>query len=147
MTPATGKEAQIEELADRLHSIAIHLLRTVRPQDAAAGIGPAQLSALSVLVFAGPLSLSDLARAEQVKAPTMSRIVDALQNGGLARRIMNQQDRRAVLVRATPRGTKLLHEGRRRRVGFLAEKLSTLNDRDLKHIEAALRGVEKVLRR
>src|SRR5215475_8975886 len=78
-----------EDLADRLHSAAIHLLRLVRGQDAAAGIGPARLSALSVIVFAGPLSLNDLARAEQVRPPTVSRIVDALETEGLARRRVN----------------------------------------------------------
>jgi DNA-binding MarR family transcriptional regulator len=61
--------------ADRLHSAAIHLLRRVRQQDTASGVGPAQLSALSVLVFAGPKTLGDLAAAEQVKPPTMSRVV------------------------------------------------------------------------
>jgi DNA-binding MarR family transcriptional regulator len=145
MRKTKGKEAPIEQLADRLHSTAIHLLRLVRPQDAAAGIGPAQLSALSVLVFAGPLSLSDLAGAEQVKAPTMSRIVDALQNGGLARRITNRQDRRAVLINATARGAKLLHEGRRRRVEFLAGKLRNLSERELERIEIALQEIDKIL--
>ncbi|HET7871395.1 MAG TPA: MarR family transcriptional regulator, partial [Terriglobales bacterium] len=106
-----GRTAR-EALADRLHSAAIHLLRLVRVEDAAAGIGPAQLSALSVLVFGGPLSLTALARAEQVKAPTMSRIVDALETGGLARRRVNPRDRRAVHLEATEKGALLLHRGR-----------------------------------
>ena len=62
-------------VADRLHSAAIHLLRRVRQQDVATGEGPARLSALSVLVFGGPKTLGELAAAEQVKPPTMSRIV------------------------------------------------------------------------
>ncbi len=69
--------------ADRLHSAAIHLLRRVRLQDAAAGVGPAQLSALSVLVFAGPKALGELAAAEQVKPPTMSRVVAGLKRSRL----------------------------------------------------------------
>src|SRR5215472_4786 len=93
-----------EEVADRLHSAAIHLLRRVRAQDAASGVGPARLSALSVVVFAGPLSLQDLARAEQVRPPTMSRVVDGLQVAGLARRNVNTQDRRAVHIEATAKG-------------------------------------------
>src|SRR5882762_3336907 len=64
--------------ADRLHSAAIHLLRRVRQQDVASGVGPAQLSALSVLVFGGVKTLGELAVAEQVKPPTMSRIVSGL---------------------------------------------------------------------
>src|SRR3954463_14052103 len=66
---------ELLELADRLHSTAIHLLRRVRKQDVAIGQGPARLSALSVLVFGGPKTLGELAAAEQVKPPTMSRIV------------------------------------------------------------------------
>src|SRR6478752_9901737 len=93
--------AKAEGLADRLHSTAIHLLRLVRVQDAAAGIGPAQLSALSVIVFGGPVSLNDLARAEQVRPPTMSRIVDGLEAAGLAKRSANPEDRRAVTIEAT----------------------------------------------
>ena len=97
-----------EDLADRLHSAAIHLLRLVRGQDVATGVGPAQLSALSVLVFAGARSLNELARAEQVRPPTMSRIVDALEAQGLARRSANQQDRRALLIEATLKGVQIL---------------------------------------
>src|SRR5512147_1233653 len=103
-SPSSSTEA----LADRLHSAAIHLMRLVRVQDAAAGIGPAQLSALSVLVFGGPLSLNQLARAEQVKPPTMSRIVDALEKAGLARRRENPSDRRAVVLESTEKGASLL---------------------------------------
>jgi len=77
-------------VADRLHSAAIHLLRRVRKQDVATGEGPARLSALSVLVFGGQKTLSELAAAEQVKPPTMSRIVAGLaRNGGSPRRLSN----------------------------------------------------------
>src|SRR5215813_15573104 len=109
-----AKRANTEDLADQLHSAAIHLLRLVRVQDTASGLGPARLSALSVIVFGGPASLNHLARAEQVRPPTMSRIVDALEAEGLARRRANPQDRRAVLIAATEKGIKILQEGRRR---------------------------------
>src|SRR5215467_3653638 len=72
------KAGELEAIADRLHSTAIHLLRRVRKQDVATGEGPARLSALSVLVFGGPKTLKELAAAEQVKPPTMSRIVAGL---------------------------------------------------------------------
>lgn len=137
----------LQELADRLHSTAIHVLRLVRGQDSTTGIGPAQLSALSVIVFAGPISLKDLAGAEQVKAPTMSRIADALQRAGLVRRLADRQDRRAVLIRATPKGTALLHKGRKRRVEFLASYLERLNYGELKEIEKALKAVQEALQR
>ena len=135
-----------ENLADRLHSAAIHILRLVRGQDAATGVGPAQLSALSVLVFGGPLSLNALARAEQVRPPTMSRIVDALEAQGLARRRANPQDRRALLIEATNKGADILKLGRKRRVRFLAHHLRQLSPAELKQIEAALAAIQKVIR-
>src|SRR5205807_7228830 len=91
--------------ADRLHSAAIHLLRRLRVRDRESGVGPAQLSALSVLVFGGPRSLGELADAEQVRPPTMSRIVSGLAAAGLVRREATEDGRRVRLV-ATVKGTK-----------------------------------------
>jgi DNA-binding MarR family transcriptional regulator len=135
-----------EQLADRLHSTAIYLLRLVRVEDSAAGIGPAQLSAMSVIVFGGPMSLNDLARAEQVKPPTMSRIVDALEAAGLARRRVNLADRRALVIAATEKGAALLREGRKRRVKFLARYLARLSASELAGLERALSSIQKALR-
>jgi DNA-binding MarR family transcriptional regulator len=139
------KITQAADLADGLHSTAIRLLRLVRVQDAAGGIAPARLSALSVIVFGGPVSLRDLARAEQVRPPTMSRIVDALEGDGLAHRQVNQQDRRAVLIEATEKGTTLLKQARKRRVKFLASYLSRLASSELSDIERAVRAIQKAL--
>jgi DNA-binding MarR family transcriptional regulator len=141
----TAKADQIEKLADQLHSSAIRLLRLVRVQDTASGIAPARLSALSVIVFGGPLSLRDLARAEQVRPPTMSRIVDALEAQGLARRRIDREDRRAVLIATTKKGAELLKRGRARRVKFLAKYLSTLNSTELSDIASALEAIQKAL--
>ena len=135
----------LEEVADRLHSAAIHLLRLVRVQDAVTGVAPARLSALSVIVFGGPLSLNDLARAEQVRPPTMSRIVDALEAAGLARRRTNPDDRRAVLIEATARGMAILRKGRKRRVRFLAKYLSGLEAAEVEEIGRAVELVRKAL--
>jgi DNA-binding MarR family transcriptional regulator len=140
-----AKLNKIEDLADRLHSTAIHLLRQARVQDAATGIAPARLSALSVLVFGGAMSLNDLARAEQVRPPTMSRIVDALESEGLARRTVNPQDRRAVVIEATEKGTAILWQGRKRRVKFLAKRLSRLGEAERKQIENAVQAIHKAM--
>jgi DNA-binding MarR family transcriptional regulator len=142
-----AKLNKIEDLADRLHSAAIHLLRQVRVEDAATGIAPARLSALSVLVFGGAMSLNDLARAEQVRPPTMSRIVDALEAEGLARRTVNPQDRRAIVVEATEKGTAILWQGRKRRVKFLAKRLLRLSEAERKQIELAVQAIQKAMAR
>ena len=88
-------------VADALHSAAIHLLRGVRKEDERTGVGPARLSALSVLVFAGPMRLTELAGIEQVKPPTMTKVIAGLEAGGLVRRRADAQDARAVRLEAT----------------------------------------------
>jgi DNA-binding MarR family transcriptional regulator len=117
------------QTADRLHSAAIHLLRRLRVRDRESGIGPAQLSALSVLVFGGARSLGELADAEQVRPPTMSRIVTSLTAAGLVKREATDDGRRVRLV-ATAKGTKILWEGRKRRVESLANALAALGERE-----------------
>jgi DNA-binding MarR family transcriptional regulator len=142
-----AKKPKTEDLADRLHSTAIHLLRLVRVRDAASGISPARLSALSVIVFGGPVSLNDLARAEQVRPPTASRIVDALETAGLARRRVNEQDRRAVLIEATEKGAAMLKQGRKRRVRFLASRLSRLSRAERRDIDRAVQAIQKAMKK
>ena len=127
------------EVADRLHSAAIHLLRHARKRDMVAGQGPARLSALSVLVFSGPMALGQLATAEQVKAPTMSRIVTGLKRSGLARIETDAKDARRIQVAATAKGKRLLQQARARRIQLLAETLSGLRESEM---EALLRAAE-----
>jgi DNA-binding MarR family transcriptional regulator len=131
-------------VADALHSAAIHLLRGVREEDAQTGVGPAQLSALSVLVFGGPMRLTKLARVEQVRPPTMTKVVTGLEARGLVKRRADHEDARAVRLEATARGTKLLQEGRRRRVERLAATLATLDHDDLEVLARAAAIIERV---
>jgi DNA-binding MarR family transcriptional regulator len=149
MTPPEAIIAPPEALAaaDRLHSAAIHLLRRVRRQDAAAGIGPAQLSALSVLVFAGPKTLGELAAAEQIKAPTMSRIVAGLKRSHLIEITRDPDDARRLHIGPTAKGARLLQEGRQRRIAYLAAHLASLTIAELAQIGAAAEILEMVLRR
>ena len=127
---ASPHSVRPEPLAERLHSGAVHLLRRLRREDSATGLSPARLSALSVLVFGGPMRISELARAEQVKTPTMTPIVAALEASELITRVKDEQDARASVVRATPRGQKLMEEGRARRVATLAADLRRLTAED-----------------
>jgi DNA-binding MarR family transcriptional regulator len=134
------------DVADRLHSAAIHLLRRIRKEDTLTGIGPAQLSALSVLVFGGPMTLGHLAAAEQVKPPTMTRIVAGLERSGLATRVADAKDARRVQIRATPKGTRLLQAGRKRRIEYLACQLVSLTERERSTLTEAVQILEEVLR-
>lgn len=133
-------------VADRLHSAAIRLLRRLRAQDRASGVGPAQLSALSVLVFAGPRSLKELAEAEQVRPPTMSRIVAGLRRSGLVRAEAVGADRRKLRLVPTPKGVRVMQQGRRRRVERLARALRTLPADEVRRLNHAAEAIFRIVR-
>jgi DNA-binding MarR family transcriptional regulator len=130
--------------ADALHSAAIHVLRRVRIEDERATLPPGRLSALSVLVFGGPMRLTDLARAEHVKPPTMTRIVAGLEAQGLVSRRGLSADARAVRLAATKRGVRVMQEGRRRRVERLARAMQQLTVRDVRTLERAAALMERL---
>jgi DNA-binding MarR family transcriptional regulator len=135
------------QTADRLHSAAIHLLRRLRIRDRESGIGPAQLSALSVLVLGGgPRSLGELAEVEQVKPPTMSRIVSGLERAGLVKRRATEDGRR-LRLEATTKGTKILQEGRKRRVESLAQALASLPEKEQEQLDEVTVLLEQLIRK
>jgi len=133
------------ETAGRLHSAAIHLLRRLRVRDRESGVGPAQLSALSVLVFGGPRSLGELADAEQVRPPTMSRIVAGLERAGLVNR-RKTEDGRRVRLDASAKGAKILQEGRKRRVESLAKAVYALSDKEQNLLGQLVELLQRVIR-
>ena len=139
-------DARAERLADRLHSASIHLLRRLRRQDDASSITAPHLSALSVLVFGGARTLGELAAAEQVRPPSMTRIVRNLEREGLVDREPHPDDRRAVRIRATEAGRPILEEGRARRVHSLAERLRALDADELACLERAAGLIEGIVR-
>jgi DNA-binding MarR family transcriptional regulator len=113
-------------IADRLHSAAIHLLRRLRVEDKAIGLSGPRASALSVIVFRGPIAMGALAEAEQVRPPTITRLVASLEGAGLVRRFSDRGDGRVQLVEATPAGRRLLDKGRARRVERLMSGITQL---------------------
>jgi len=138
-------QQELVPLADGLHSAAIHLLRLVRPQDRAAGLGPAQLSALSVLVFGGSMSLRRLADIEQVKPPTMVRIVQGLVERQLAVSRADPSDARKISISATRRGGSLMRRARARRVQALAEMLAQRPDAELSQLRAVVEILKSLI--
>jgi DNA-binding MarR family transcriptional regulator len=144
--PARQESERVERVADRLHSASIHLLRRVRRHDEESGISAPHLSALSVLVFGGARTLGELAAAEQVTPPSMTRIVRNLEAEGLIERETDDADRRITHVRATDRGRRILAEARTRRIADLAARLAALPDTDLQTLERAAEIIEAALR-
>ena len=138
------KRATRPEVADHLHSSAIRLLRALRRQDDKWGMSAPRLSALSVVVFGGPITLGDLARAEQVRPPTMTKLVQALESAGLVKRTPDPDDRRIMWIRATPNGKKLLVKGRAARVKALAFRLKSFSREEVEALDDAARLLEFV---
>jgi len=126
-----------EQAASALNSGAIHLLRSLAAIDKLAGLTPARLSALSVLVFAGPQSLGALAITERVAGPTMTRIVDGLAGSGLAERQPDPADGRAVLIVATAAGDTLMRAAAARRISAISAAIQRLPPADQRRITAA----------
>jgi len=142
---AESPKPEAVAVADRLHSAAIHLLRRVRKQDVATGEGPARLSALSVLVFGGPKTLGELAAAEQVKPPTMSRIVAGLAKSRLIDIAVDPADARRMQIQATSKGKSILHKGRERRIAYLAAHLNRLTREELKALGDGVEILNRIL--
>jgi DNA-binding MarR family transcriptional regulator len=144
-SPENRPRRDVLAIADRLHSAAIHLLRRVRQQDTATGEGPARLSALSVLVFGGPKTLGELAAAEQVKPPTMSRMVAGLARSRLVKITADPQDARRMRIRATNKGVRLLKKGRQLRIASLASHLDALAPAEREKLDQAMEILESLL--
>jgi DNA-binding MarR family transcriptional regulator len=142
-----SREPQLssQETAERLHSAAIHLLRKLRREDESGALNAPRLSALSVIVFGGPVTLGDLAAAEQVRPPTMTRIVSALETRGLVARKQNAEDGRSVYISATAAGKRLLLEGRRQRIRALVQQIDALAGAEQSLLSEAARVLAKVV--
>jgi DNA-binding MarR family transcriptional regulator len=140
-----GNTADASALADQLHSAAIHLLRTLRKQDDASGLSAPRLSALSVVVFGGPITLGDLARAEQVRPPTMTRLVTGLEKSELVKRIDDPRDHRLIRIAATAKGRRVLAAGRARRVRMLTEAMERLDAHALAELAQGVQLLKEVI--
>ena len=136
-----------DELAARVHSAALHLLRRLAQEDRATGVSAPRLSALSVLVFGGPRTIGTLAGDEGVTPPTMTRLVAAMAADGHVERLEDPADRRVVRVQATPAGRSLLLAGRDGRVATLAAMLKSLSPKERRRLDAASVIVEAMLAR
>ena len=133
-----------ERLADRLHSAAIHLLRRLRRTDPLTGVSAAQLSALSVLM-GGSRTIGELAAAEQVRPPTISRVVREMERAGLVVRARDEADGRVVWITSTAAGEQVLARGRELRIAALAERVAALSAADRRRLAAGLAVLDRVL--
>jgi DNA-binding MarR family transcriptional regulator len=134
------------ELAARLASISTVLQRHLARADAGEGLTRARLSALALLVLGGPRTLGDLAAAEHVRPPTMTRLIHAMEADGLVTRRPNPDDGRSVVIEATSKGVEQLDKGRARQIAPLAETISDLDRAERLQLEEAANLLGRVLR-
>lgn len=122
----------------------MRLARRLR-QQAATDATPSMLSALSSLDLAGPLRLGDLASLEQVRPPSMTRIVARLEEEGLVERAPDPGDRRSALMSLTRAGRDLIARNRTRKDAYLAHRIRSLDPGDIEALGAALPALERLL--
>jgi DNA-binding MarR family transcriptional regulator len=140
----TDHRIRSSELASQLRFAVMRLSRRLR-QHAAENITPSQLSALSVIVRDGRMTLSKLAETERVQPPTITRVVDALQQKELVTRVPWEEDRRVAFVDATPEGRALVEAIRRRRDAYLAQRLRTFTPEERLLLERAAPLLERLI--
>ena len=134
------------ELAARLAGLSTVLQRQLARADAGDGLTRARLSALALLVLGGPRTLGELAAAERVRPPTMTRLVHAMEADGLVAREPHPSDGRSIIIHATPHGEKQLEQGRARQIAPLAESVSELDRAERLQLEDAADLLGRVLR-
>lgn len=145
--PTVDRAHDPADLAARLASLGTLLQRVQGQQDTdAEGLTRARLSALAVLVLGGARRLGDLAVAERVRPPTMSRLVDAMEADGWVVREPDPADGRSVIVRATPAGETHLEMARARQLAPLVAAIAELDSTERETLEAGTDVLERLLR-
>jgi DNA-binding MarR family transcriptional regulator len=132
------------ELATRLRLALARSARRLR-QEAGTDLSPSLTAALSTIERHGPLTPSELAARERVQRPTVTRIVDRLEEAALVTRAADPGDRRSSLIAVTSAGSRLLAAARTRKDAFLSERLDALGAEDRAALERAAALLEGML--
>ncbi len=117
------------ELAEQLRGAVNRLNRLLR-QESLGGISPAQASMLGMADRLETPTLGELAKAEQIQPPTMTRLVAQMESAGLIERIADPSDRRICRVKVTAKGRRELQRIRTRKTAFLVERIASLDEAD-----------------
>jgi DNA-binding MarR family transcriptional regulator len=145
-SPATTSAAlsQDVELAGRLRLAVFRLRRRLRRQGGG-DLTPSQASALSSVDHVGPLTLGELSQVENVRPPTLTKVVAALEEQGLVLRHVDPNDRRVSRVETTAKGKELLATNRVRSDAYLAARLASLTPDDRSALVQAVEVLERLL--
>jgi DNA-binding MarR family transcriptional regulator len=139
----TAPAPSLSELASSLRIRVMRLSRNLRRQ-AGTGLSASLLSALTTVERNGPMTIGRLADAEQVRPPTMTKVVASLVEQRLVTREPDPLDGRVAWVMATPEGRSLLRRTRRRSDAYLATRLRSLDREELLVLERASRLLERL---
>ena len=142
MTPATAPP--VTELASRARLAVMRLARRLR-QQTDTEVTPSQISALFATERLEPVTLGDLAAAERIQPPSMTRVVAGLEDAGLVSRESDASDRRIARLRLTADGRRVLDRSRSRKTAYLAARLRRLPQDDLDALEHAVGVIERLL--
>ncbi len=128
---------QLAEAAD-LYLALGRIIRLLRRSGDLGSLSPGSAAALATLVRGGPMRLGDLAAAERVTAPTMSRIVTGLEKVGYVERTADPVDGRAQLLRATDNARDLVNGLTSARIQRFADALDGIDPAERKVLTHAL---------
>ena len=140
MTPTRSESA----VASALRLAVMRLARRLRGERSDTSLTISQIAALSTLERTGPLTPRELAAAERVQPPSMTRIAASLEAAGLVARTDHPSDGRQVLLAASPAGAALVREDRRRRDAWLAQRLHDLPAEDVEVLRRAAVVLERL---
>jgi len=135
---------QLEETAARLRRSVTRLNRRLR-QNSLADVSPAQASMLATIEKLVKPTLGDLAKAEQIQPPSVTRLVQSLVDASLCTRTVDERDRRAQRVELTTQGRKELQSIRRKKTVWLSSRLEELSTADQKRAAELATLLEKIL--
>lgn len=133
-----------EELATRLRVAVTRLNRRLR-QQSLAGLSPSQAAALGSISRLGSPTLGELALAEQVQPPTMTRLVAGMEREGLVIRVQDDEDRRVWRVRLSGDGRRMLQRVHRLKNAFLARRLAALDGAERERVVELTELLERMV--
>jgi DNA-binding MarR family transcriptional regulator len=136
--------ADTNETAARLRRAITRMNRRLR-HSSLGGISPAQASLLESIEKRTNPSLGDLAVAEQMKPPSVTRLVQTMQEAGLIVCVPDPDDRRCTRVQLSVQGRKEIAAIRRRKTEFLEQKLVSLSESDQRKAEDLAAFLERLL--
>jgi DNA-binding MarR family transcriptional regulator len=132
-------------LAHGLRPSVMRLARRLRQmRDDSVGLNSNQLSAMAVLLNSGDMLMGELAAAEKMQPPSMTRIINGLETRGFVARRPHPEDRRQCLVTLSDEGRKILLANRRRRDEWLAIRIAQLAPAEREVLREAIAILEKV---